>query len=398
MNSLIAPDNTWGLWAVLVSVAALSIKLEQTYRWAGRITGCVLALLIMMLLANVGVIPTDAPAYDAVWGYVVPLAVPLLLFNCDIRRIGRDAGKLLVVYLLSATGTVAGAIAGAALIGKYVPELRAFAAMFTGTYIGGSVNLTAMANTFLSDKRLISAGVVADNMLMALYFFVLLAIPRLPWFRRHYRHPVVDRIEAKGAAEGNIAAEYWKAKPVGLVNIAFDFAAAVAIVAVSRAIAGWFGSVIPGTTTVTSVVRQLLSNNYLIITTLTMILATAFPRTFGQAPGASELGTFLIYIFFGVIGAPASISGILTNSPILFAYAAIIIIANMIATFSFGRLFNFSIEELCAASNANIGGPTTAAAMAISQGWNDLVGPALLVGTLGYVLGNYMGIIVANIV
>ena len=36
-----------------------------------------------------------------------------------------------------------------------------------------------------------------------------------------------------------------------------------------------------------------------------------------------------------------------------------------------------------------------AAGMAISQGWVDLVGPAMLVGTFGYVIGNYLGTIVA---
>lgn len=398
MNCLIAPDNTWGLWAILVSVAALSIKLEQTFRWASRITGCVLALLVTMFLANVGVIPTSAQTYDAVWDYVVPLAVPLLLFNCDIRKIGRESGKLLTVYLLSATGTVAGAIVGAVLIGKYVPELKAFAAMFTGTYIGGSVNLTAMANAFLSDKKLVSAGVVADNLLMAVYFFVLLAIPKIAWFRKHYAHPVVDVLEARGTSSGNAAADYWKARPVALVDIAFNFASAVVIVAVSRAVAAWFRVTIPADTVFLGVIRDLLGNNYLIITTFTMLLATAFPNVFARSPGANELGTFLIYIFFGVIGAPASIWEILANSPILFAYAAIIIGFNMLATFAFGLLFKFKLEDLCAASNANIGGPTTAAAMAISQGWTDLVGPVLLVGTLGYVLGNYMGVIVANIV
>ena len=395
---MIAADNTWGLWAVLVGVAALSIKLEQTYKWASRVTGCVLALLIMMLLANTGVIPTDAPAYDAVWGYVVPLAVPLLLFNCDIRKIGRDAGRLLVIYLLSAAGTVAGALIGAALIGKYVPELKAFSAMFTGTYIGGSVNLTAMANAFLSDKKLISAGVVADNFLMAVYFFVLLAMPKIPWFKKHYAHPLIDAMSGKSESGKNAVAEYYSAKPVSLADIAFDFAAAVLIVAVSRQIAAWFSAVIPDGTALLSFFRQLLGNNYLIITTITMLLATAFPKRFGNAPGALELGTFLIYIFFGVIGAPASLREILANSPILFAYAGIIITANMIATFVFGKLFRFGIEEISIASNANIGGPTTAAAMAISQGWTKLVGPVLLVGTLGYVLGNYMGVIVANLI
>ena len=63
-----------------------------------------------------------------------------------------------------------------------------------------------------------------------------------------------------------------------------------------------------------------------------------------------------------------------------------------------GRIFKFDLEEMIIASNPNVGGPTTAAAMAIAKGWERLIVPALLVGTLGYVIGNYYGIIVGNIV
>jgi len=41
-------------------------------------------------------------------------------------------------------------------------------------------------------------------------------------------------------------------------------------------------------------------------------------------------------------------------------------------------------RELYLASNANVGGPTTAAAMAQAKQWNRLVLPALLIGVLGY--------------
>ena len=69
----------------------------------------------------------------------------------------------------------------------------------------------------------------------------------------------------------------------------------------------------------------------------------------------------------------------------------------MIITFIFGKIFRFSVEECCIATNANIGGPTTAAALAIARGWNKLVVPAMLVGILGYVIGNYYGLVVGNI-
>ena len=73
------------------------------------------------------------------------------------------------------------------------------------------------------------------------------------------------------------------------------------------------------------------------------------------------------------------------------------VLVNMLFCFVGAKIFKASLEDSIIASNANIGGPTTAAGMAISQGWTILVGPAMLVGVLGYVIGNYAGTIVGII-
>lgn len=113
--------------------------------------------------------------------------------------------------------------------------------------------------------------------------------------------------------------------------------------------------------------------------------------------GAQELGTYLIYLFFFVIGVPASVMEIIQNAPLLLIFCLIVVLVNMTFCFVFGKLFKFDLEDIILASNANIGGPTTAAGMAISQGWYKLVGPCMLVGTFGYVIGTYLGIIVGSI-
>ena len=392
MNSLINADNTWVLWGILVGDAALAIWLEQKYQWASKVTGCVLAMLGTMLLANFRIIPTETPVYDAVWAYVVPLAIPLLLFQCNIKKIGKESGKLLLIYLISSLGTVFGAVFGFTMFHNWIPELYRVSAMFTGTYVGGSVNFAAMADTFGASGALSSQAVVADNLLMALYFFVLIAIPAMNFFRKHYSHPLMDEIEAGKIGHSE---NFWQAKPISLQNISFCFAATTVIVAVSVTIAKFLASLFPAEGP-TFILNQLLGNKYLIMTTITMICATMFPKVFNNAPGANEIGTFLIYIFFAVIGAPASIMSIITQAPLLLVYALVIVACNMLITFFFGKLFHFSLEEIILASNANIGGPTTAAAMAISKGWNKLVGPVLLIGTMGYVLGNYYGVLVGN--
>ena len=144
-------------------------------------------------------------------------------------------------------------------------------------------------------------------------------------------------------------------------------------------------------------INTLLGNQYLIITTISVICASVFPQFFGEIAGTQEIGTFLIYLFFFVIGVPASLIEIIQNSPLLLVFCMIIVLVNMLITFLFGKLFHFHLEEIILASNANIGGPTTAVAMAISKGWTELVAPIMLVGTMGYVIGNYIGTFVGTI-
>jgi len=400
MSTFISADNVWALWAVLTGIAAISIWLEQKYKWAGKITGCVLALIFAMVLSNLRIIPVDAPTYDNVWSYVVPLAIPMLLFNADVKRIWKESGRLLVIYLLSGFGTILGAFLASGLLKNFIPEIYKPAAMMTGTYTGGSVNLVAMADAFGATGDVVTASVVADNLLMAIYFFVLIAIPTMNFFLKRYSHPIIDEIEKEGVLEEGKtrAAQFWAPKAVSLKDVAFTVAISFIIVAISSAIADFFARIIPTGNLGLDLLNGLLGNKYLIITTITMLLATKFSTFFGSLGGAQEIGTFLIHIFFAVIGVPASISLIVTKSPILLVFCAIIVFTNLIITLLFGKIFKFSLEEMMLAANANVGGPTTSAAMAIAKGWDKLIIPTILCGTLGYVIGNYYGVLVGNII
>ena len=354
-TTFIAADDTWVLWTVLAVCAALAIYLEQKYAWASKVTGCILATAFTLVLANLSIIPTDAPVYDAVWGYVVPLAVPLLLFNANIKKIWKESGKMFIIYLLSSVGTLVGGFVAYFALKGAIPALNDIVPMFVGTYTGGSVNFIAMSQQYAVPGKTVSAALVADNLLMVLY---------------------------------------WGAKEISLKDIAFAVAIAFTIVTVSTKLAGVISGAFSGEDFVSKFIGGFFGNKYLLMTTFTMLLASAFPKQMSSVKGAQEIGTFLIYIFFAVIGAPASIPMIIKESPLLLVFALIIVAVNMIVSLIFGKIFNFSIEEIIIASNANIGGPTTAAAMAVSKGWGALIVPGLLVGTLGYVLGNYLGILV----
>ena len=397
-HSLISADNTWALFAILAGIATLAVYLEQKTRIGSKVTGCVMALIFAMVLSNTGIIPLESAAYDFVWSYIIPLAIPMLLFNADIKRIGRESGRLLIIYLISGIGTVAGGIVAYNLLKGAIADLGLVLPMMIGTYTGGSVNLVAMSDAYNVGGELVSSSVVADNLLMALYFFALIAAAGSKFFLKHYKHPLIDDLNknSDGGVEG--AATFWTPKEVSLKDIAMCIALSLVIVAVSVKISSVFAALIPTSNFVLSLLNGLLGNQYLIITTLTMLVATLFPSQVGNIAGAQEIGTYLIHIFFAVIGVPASIYMIVTKAPLLLLFCAIIVFVNMLFSFVFGKVLKFSLEEIIISSNANIGGPTTAAAMAIAKGWNALIVPAILVGTLGYVLGNYYGIFVGTMI
>lgn len=399
-TTLISADNTWALMAITCGWVAFSVWAEQRFTWASKLSGAIVALIGALLLTNFGIIPTHAPWFDdIIWGYVVPLAIPLLLLQCDLRKIWRESGKLLLLFLIGACGTALGAVLGYNVLSGRIPYLEGIAGMMTGSYIGGGVNFATLSGAFDIPGEMVAATTVADNCLMAFYFMVLVAIPSVGFFRKRFTHPYVDQVESVGVDEDahTQAAAYWDRKPISLKDIAVDIAISAIIVCVSKVIAGFLAEAIPTGNVVLDMINGLFGNEYLIMTTVAMIVATVFSKHVESTSGAQEIGTYLIYLFFFVIGVPASIPQILREAPLLFVMCAIMVLVNMLVCFIFGKLLRFNLEEIILASNANIGGPTTAAAMAISKGWVNLVGPIMLIGTLGYIIGTYFGTFIGQL-
>lgn len=400
-KTLIQADDYITLWGIIVVLASISIYLEQRYIWASKITGAIIALIGAIVLSNTGIIPTASPVYDAVWTVIVPVAIPLLLFHVNIKKIFKETGRLLIIFLLSSIGTIAGTIVSFFLLKDYIPMLDRLGAMFSASYIGGGVNFAAMAAKFKTPGELVSSAVVADNLMMAILFIILMIIPTLSFFKRRYSTPHILEVEREGAIEDGktLAESFWKRKDISLKDIALSVGTAFLFVIVSFKIAKYLDQLIPSGEDVPffmNLLNGLFGDGYIMLTTMTFMALTLFPKYFENINGSQEVGTFLVHIFFVVIGIPASIPLIIQNAPLLLLFAFIIVIINLIISLVAGKIFKYDLEDILLASNANIGGPTTAAALAIAKGWKNLIGPILIVGTFGYIIGNYVGTILGN--
>lgn len=385
LGTLVGKDDIWVLWAIIIVWATISIFLEQRYQWASTISGAIIALVGAMLLSNFKVIPTSAPVYDTVWDYIVPLSIPLLLFSSNILKIWKESRRLLFIFLIASIGTMIGTTVAFIILNHSVPYLSKIGAMMTGSYIGGGVNFAALSSKLKTPGEMVSSTVVADNSVMALYFLLLIAIPSIPFIKKHFKtHYHSDHTPAAQQS-------FWQPKKIQLLDIAFSIAAAIAIVAISFKLSELIQHVVPQSNLLLTILVSFFGDFYLLLTTLTLVIVAIWGDFFEKLAGASEIGTFLIYIFFVVIGTPASFVTIIKTAPLLFIFVMIILIFNLGLSLLLGKLLKFNIEEILLASNATAGGPTTAAALAIGKGWTDLVGPILIVGTLGYVIGNYAG-------
>ena len=219
------------------------------------------------------------------------------------------------------------------------------------------------------------AGVAADNLMMTVYFIILFAIPTIGFFVKRFRtHHEDNKDEINDGIE-----ETEKEDKVDILDMAKSLAITISICAVGFAL---------------SELIAIKGTGILIITAIIVAIATLFPKQLGSIKGADKIGTLLMQVFFAAIGASANVIVVLKFGPILFLFAAVILTVHLSFLLLAGKLFKLDLAEIVIASNANMGGPTTAATMAVARKWKGLVIPAILCGTLGYAVATFIGVAV----
>ena len=132
-------------------------------------------------------------------------------------------------------------------------------------------------------------------------------------------------------------------------------------------------------------------------TLISLAIGTVFSKQMSQLKGNFEVGVILLYIFLGLIGVSADVMELIGTAPILFVYACLLLLVHFVVLVLGCSLLNLRVEEAVMASNANVLGSTTAAAIAASNGWKSLITPGILIGTLGNAVANFIAIALINV-
>jgi uncharacterized membrane protein len=132
------------------------------------------------------------------------------------------------------------------------------------------------------------------------------------------------------------------------------------------------------------------------LTTYALILGHT--KTFRKPEGALQLGTMVLHLFFVVIGIWSRVSEIAAVGVVVFLYTLVVVAVHGLVVFGGGRLFRLDPGTLAVASQASVGGPSSAIAVAVAREWPGLVLPGIIVGLGGYAVGTYLGFGVAYLV
>lgn len=351
--------------------------------------GSVLIIIIAAaILANISVIPSSynaPPLYDGIFGYAAPLGIFFLLLEVKLKDLKFAGLPMLLMFLLGAAATAAAAIIGYKIVApqNHFQPAYAVAGMYVGTYTGGSPNLNAVALNYEVNKDgvLYAAVNAVDNILTTIWLILTLLLP--PILQKFFPRKRSIPPHLAGLSDEEIREQLTQGtNNISLTDIAILLALGFGTLFISAKIS----QAIPGLPSI------------IVLTTLALI--------FAQIPfvqklnGGRILGYLLIMLFLAVIGAFCDIKALMNSgnvAGILLMWVTIIVFLHGIIIFVIGGLLKQDWDIIAVASNANIGGATSAPVCAASLGRPDLQLPGLLAGTVGTAVGTYLGIFVAEL-
>ena len=374
--TIIGPDNIFALGTMLVGLAWFGFWADGN-RLGKTTSGVLWVIMGGVALSNFGIVPFKAPIYDFVGGYLVPLAIPLLLYKADLRRILRESGPVIVTFAIACAGTVIGAIVGFHLID--LGDIGAKAAgTYTGGWTGGAVNFVAVATAVEMTPDEVSVAISANSVVSIMALLSLITLPSVALIRRLVPSRIIEESERELAE----AAAGDQPDAMRMSHIAGALALSFAICAVAYTFAEVVGM-----------------SNYaiLFVTVLAILTANVFPRALTRLQGDFALGMIIMYLFFAAVGCGTDALVFVDSALNLFFYSVVILVVHLIVVLAAARLLKIDLAEAIVAAGAALVGPAPTAAIAAARGWKTLVTPGIMCGILGYAIGTFIGVAVAKL-
>ncbi len=375
------------IFAYLAAVLGLifwASRLPRLHKFFRTIPPIILAYFIPTLSTTFGVTPMASPAYDWMRAYLLPIALLLLMITVDLRAIMRLGKMALIMMLAGTAGIIIGGPIALAVFGSWLPPdmWKGFAAL-AGSWIGGTANMVAMAESVDTPTSLMGPVIVIDTVVgygwMGVLLFLSASQAKFDTWNRADTGALDD-------AKRHLEEIQSESHPIDLAHIAMivgvAFAGAVA--------AFWLGRMTPelGNPKIIS------HTTWTVLIVVTVGLGLSFTKMRNlEEYGASSFGYGALYLLVSAIGAQADLAAVL-ETPVVLAAGVLWIAVHVAILLVVARLVKAPLFFVAVGSMANIGG--AASAPVVAGIYNAALAPVgLLMGVAGYILGIYGALLAA---
>lgn len=380
--------------ALYVLVPVVIIELFKRYTWMQKIGTVVAAYAVGILFALTGFVHFEAGTEAAVtfsklqstiMSVAVPIAIPLMLFNCDFRL----WTKALPKTIWSLVGGII-AVLVAVVSGYFIfrtPEIPAFnkvAAMMTGIYTGGTMNFNALGASLGVDKTLMAIVLAFEMVFTTPYIFFIIG-GGYKVFRKILPYQDITR---RGRTDENVATkdvENYRGM-LDKSNIGGMFIG-LGLSILFLAIGAGLALLLTGT----------LNELVVILTITTLAIIASFFKKVRELPKTFELGMFFILIFSVIVASLFDIHSVNGGSLMigLFVLWVMVIAAGLHLLFC--RIAHVSGDLFCVSQIALLCSPPFVPPVVGAMQNKKVLISGIVIGLVGYAVGTYLGVMIALI-
>lgn len=376
------PTAVFGWLAAIVAVIFWLSGVSRFKKFFNVTPPVIYAYFVPALSTTLGITPASSDAYDWIVRYLLPTALLLLMLSVDVKSILRLGPMALFMLLAGTTGILIGGPVALILFGPFLPEdaWMGFAAL-TGSWIGGSANMMAIAGSVGTPDSQLAPIIVVDTVVGYGWMGVLLFFSAWQHVFDRKTGARVGAIEETNRRLANIDShrhpiELWHA----VVLVCGGLAGAILAVEI--------GSALPvlGDPTIISHTTWAV----LIVVTGGLVLSFTRARRLEEV-GASRVGYLALYLMMAGVGAQADFKAVI-EAPAYLGAGIVWIAVHVLVLYLAARLVRAPLFFVATGSMANIGGP--ASSPVVAGVYHPAMAPVgLLMAIGGYILGIYAGLL-----
>lgn len=319
----------------------------------------------------------------------VPLAIPLMLFNCDFKLWTKALPKTLWALVGGVIAILVAVISGYFIFrnpigaGQDAGYMENIAAMMTGIYTGGTMNFNALGAALTVDKSVMAIVLAFEMVLTTPYIFFIIG-GGYKVFRKilPYKENVTRRGRKDAEIETNDVESYrgmFKKENVGGMFIGLGLS--VLFLAVGAGLS--------------LLITGKLNELVIILTITTLAIIASFFKKVRALPKTFELGMFFILIFSVIVASLFDIHSINSGAAMIGLFVAWIMVISALLHLLFCRITKVSGDLFTVGQVALLCSPPFVPPVVGAMKNKKVLLSGIVIGLVGYAVGTYLGIAIA---